>query len=80
MTKEELLKEKGKLQSYQIGLGVLGTVLGWYYANKTGGRFFRYVGFGFMGGVALGSVGYFMISPKLVNIQVELNKIENGSN
>jgi hypothetical protein len=75
-TLESLKSQKGKLISYQAGLGAVGTICGWVYANKSGGKFLRYLGFGFMGAVALGSVGYFTISPKLVDIQTKINKLE----
>ena len=75
-TLQSLKSEKAKLVSYQAGLGAIGTVCGWIYTNKTGGKFLRYLGFGFVGAVALGGIGYFTISPKLVDIQTKINKIE----
>jgi len=55
----ELEGKKKSLALTQMGIGTLGTVAGWVYAGKTGGGFWRYVGFGFLGGIAAGSVGYF---------------------
>tara|TARA_R110001592_G_scaffold321960_4_gene600681 strand:+ start:7401 stop:7643 length:243 start_codon:yes stop_codon:yes gene_type:complete len=73
---EELKLKKAKLQLSQAGIGATGTVLGWIYANKTGGGFWRYIGFGIMSGIALGTVGYFTIAPKLVDIQFKINEKE----
>jgi hypothetical protein len=57
----ELEGKKKSLALAQMGVGTLGTVGGWVYANKTGGGFWRYVGFGLIGGIALGAVGYFTL-------------------
>ena len=70
----ELKAKKNRLLSYSFGLSTLGLVSGFFYANKTGGKFFRYVGFGIMGSIALCSIAYFTNSPKLLTIAEELNK------
>jgi len=70
----ELEGKKKSLQIAQMGIGTLGTVGGWVYANKTGGGFWRYVGFGFIGGVALGTIGYFTLMQKINKIDVEIKK------
>ena len=74
MTEQELKSKKAKLQLLQAGIGAVGTISGWVYANKTGGGFWRYLGFGFMGGIALGSIGYFTVAPKLVDVQLQLDE------
>jgi hypothetical protein len=74
MTKEELITKKKQLGLIQMGIGTLGTVGGWIYANKTGGGFWRYVGFGFMGGIALGSIGYFTTYQKIAKINTEIGE------
>jgi len=55
----ELEGKKKSLQIAQMGIGSIGTISGWVYANKTGGGFWRYVGFGFIGGAVASMVGYF---------------------
>ena len=72
----KLKNEKVQLQLRQAGIGAIGTILGWGYVLRTGGGFLRYIGFGIMGGIALGSVGYFTIAPKLVNIQFKMDELK----
>ncbi len=69
----ELEGKKRSLALIQMGVGTIGTVSGWVYANKTGGGFWRYVGFGFVGGVALGAIGYFTVAQKMNKIQIEID-------
>jgi hypothetical protein len=70
----ELEGTKKSLAIAQMGIGTLGTIGGWVYANKTGGGFWRYVGFGFLGGVAFGAIGYFTLMQKINKIDVEIKK------
>ena len=70
----ELEGKKKSLALTQAGIGGLGTVAGWIYANRTGGGFWRYVGFGFMGGAILGMTTYFITSQKSNNINTEIEK------
>lgn len=42
------------LQAIQASAGLLGIVIGIIYAKKTGGGFWRYVGYSFAGSIALG--------------------------
>jgi|TARA_R110000822_G_scaffold46670_3_gene124201 hypothetical protein len=74
LSKIELEGKKKSLALIQMGVGGLGTVAGWVYANQTGGRFLRYVGFGFMGGAILGMTTYFITSQKSNKIDVEIDK------
>lgn len=64
----ELEGKKKSLALTQMGIGTLGTVAGWVYANKTGGGFWRYVGFGVIGGIAIGSIGYFTVGQRMNKI------------
>lgn len=70
----ELEGKKKSLALAQMGIGTLGTIGGWVYANKTGGGFWRYVGFGLAGGIALGAIGYFTLMQKANKIDVEIKK------
>ncbi len=65
---QELELKRKRLALMQMGIGTVGMIGGWIYANKTGGGFWRYVGFGLMGGVALGSVGYFTVYQRMAKI------------
>ena len=42
---EELETKRKQLALMQMGIASIGTIGGWIYANKTGGGFWRYVGF-----------------------------------
>ena len=42
------------IQAIQASAGLIGLVIGIIYANKTGGGFWRYVGWSFAGSLALG--------------------------
>lgn len=70
----ELEGKKKSLALTQMGVGSLGTIAGWVYANKTGGGFWRYVGFGIMGGAILGMTTYFITSQKTNKINTEIAK------
>lgn len=70
----ELEGKKKSLALTQMGVGSLGTIAGWVYANKTGGGFWRYVGFGIMGGAILGMTTYFITSQKTNKIDTEIAK------
>lgn len=60
MEEEEYIYEEPTPQEIQenrnsnrrVALSALGNVSGWIYAAKTGGGFWRYVGWGLVGGVA----------------------------
>jgi len=66
---EELETKRKQLALMQMGIASIGTIGGWIYANKTGGGFWRYVGFGFMGGIAAGSIGYFTTYQRIAKIE-----------
>jgi len=68
----ELEGKKRSLQLIQMGISGIGTIGGWVYANKTGGGFWRYVGFGLLGGIAAGSVGYFTTMQRINKIDTLL--------
>tara|TARA_R110000787_G_scaffold44415_6_gene109019 strand:- start:23 stop:298 length:276 start_codon:yes stop_codon:yes gene_type:complete len=73
----KVMKLEGKKKALtltQMGIGTLGTVSGWVYANKTGGGFWRYVGFGLIGGVAIGAIGYFTLMQKINKIDIEIKE------
>jgi hypothetical protein len=54
----ELQRKIRQMAIVQYGIASLGTVGGFVYANKTGGGFLRYIGFGIIGGIAGGSLAY----------------------
>ncbi len=66
---EQLQTKRKQLALTQMGIASVGTVAGWIYANKTGGGFWRYVGFGIMGGIAAGSIGYFTTYQRIAKIE-----------
>ena len=72
----ELEGKKRSLQITQMGISSVGMVGGFIYANKSGGGFWRYIGYGFLGSVALGSIGYFttMQSINKINTLLEEKK------
>ena len=74
MTEQELKAKRNKLLLLRGGIASTGTILGWVYTNKTGGGFWRYVGFGIMGGIALGSAGWLILGPKLIDVQIQLDE------
>ena len=72
----ELEGKKKSIMLKQAGVGALGTISGWIYANRTGGGFWRYLGFGFMGGAIVGVTSYFISSQKIndINTIIEQKK------
>ena len=68
----ELEGKKKSISLVQMGVGSIGTIAGWVYANKTGGGFWRYVGFGIMGGAISGITTYFITSQKINKIDTEI--------
>jgi hypothetical protein len=68
----ELKGKKKSLALTQMGVGSIGTIAGWVYANKTGGGFWRYIGFGLMGGAIVGMTTYFITSQISNKIETEL--------
>lgn len=64
----ELEGKKKSIQIAQMGIGSIGTISGWVYANKTGGGFWRYVGFGLIGGTVASMVGYFTTMQRINHI------------
>jgi hypothetical protein len=77
----ELEGKKNSMKLIQGGLGAAGMVGGWVYANRTGGGFWRYVGFGFLGSIAGGSIGYFTTMQRInkINTIIAEKKGENIS-
>lgn len=73
LNESELNGKLRQLTYIQMGISSIGTIAGWVYANKTGGGFWRYVGFGFMGGVITGSIGYFTTVQMANKIKTELD-------
>jgi len=73
LSEAQLMGELRSLGYIQAGLGTIGTIGGWVYANKTGGGFWRYVGFGLLGGVAIGVIGYFTTMQKANKIVTEID-------
>ena len=70
----ELEGKKRSLQMTQMGISSIGMVGGWIYANRTGGRFWRYVGWGIVGSIATGSIGYFTTMQSVNKINTLLAK------
>jgi len=56
---EKLTAKKNKLLLFRAGIASAG--------------FWRYVGFGIMGTMALGSAGWLTLGPKLIDIQVQID-------
>jgi|10_taG_2_1085330.scaffolds.fasta_scaffold63337_4 hypothetical protein len=76
LTVPELETKRRQLALMQMGIGTLGMVAGFVYANKTGGHFWRYVGFGLMGSIAAGSIGYFTTYQRIAKIETKLGTKE----
>tara|TARA_R110000822_G_scaffold24493_2_gene74540 strand:+ start:646 stop:942 length:297 start_codon:yes stop_codon:yes gene_type:complete len=76
----ELEGKKKSIMLKQAGFGALGTISGWIYANRTGGGFWRYLGFGFMGGAIVGVTGYFISYQKIndINTIIEQKKASSS--
>jgi hypothetical protein len=60
----------------RAGVSGLGTIGGWVYANKTGGGFWRYVGFGIMGGIAFGTLSFIATIPSYSKLDKELKDLQ----
>lgn len=66
---------QGKIRSLMLtnaGIGVVGTAVGFVYANRTGGGFWRYVGFGLLGGMITGAITYFTTYQSINSYATEL--------
>lgn len=68
----ELEGKKKSLAMAQVGIRTIGLVGGWIYANKTGGGFLRYVGFGIVGSTATGLIGYFTLMQRINKIETQI--------
>jgi hypothetical protein len=64
----ELEGKKRSLQLTQMGISSIGMVGGFVYANRTGGGFWRYVGYSVLGSIATGSIGYFTTMQRINKI------------
>lgn len=73
-TVNELELKQAKLKNYAMLIGTVGTISGWVYANRTGGGFWRYVGFGFAGGVIASIPAYIFINPKLLELKSKIDE------
>lgn len=58
--------DKQKLQNIELargGVALLGVLSGVLYANRTGGKFSRYVGWGFAGAILYGTTALVISTP-----------------
>lgn len=74
MTLTELQGKKNSVAITQMGIGAVGTLAGFAFAYKKGKKFWGYVGFGFLGGVAGSSIAYFTTMQKINKINTEIAK------
>ena len=51
------------LNNLQMGISFAGLIAGLIYANKTGGKFWRYIGYSFVGSVATGLTASIVLTP-----------------
>ena len=51
------------LNNLQMGISLAGLIAGLIYANKTGGKFWRYIGYSFVGSVATGLTASIVLTP-----------------
>jgi len=79
LSETDLQTKKTQLGILRSGLGGAGTVAGWIYANKTGGGFWRYLGFGFLGGSIVGVITYLAVMPRVAKIEGALTKKKQKS-
>jgi len=70
MTLEELKGKKQTLIQQNAMVGLIGSTAGLIYANKTGGGFWRYVGYFVLGGFVVGAI------PRLVYFIPKENEID----
>jgi hypothetical protein len=75
----ELEGKKNSLKLTAAGLSAAGWVGGFIYANKTGGGFWRYVGYGFLGGAITGLPAYFTVYQRMNKIDTVI-KEKTGEN
>ena len=69
MTLDELKGKWRTLEQQNAMVGAIGGVAGLVYANKTGGGFWRYVGYFLLGGFAVG------VLPNLLYFTPQINKV-----
>lgn len=66
---------EGKIRSMlliNLGVGAIGLTGGFIYANRTGGGFWRYLGFGLLGSIVTGTITYFTTMQKINTLASEL--------
>lgn len=56
------------LDSLQWGISLIGNIVGIVYASRTGGGFWRYVGYFFLGGLIFGVIAALFTIPAKNNI------------
>lgn len=71
-----LQTEIANLNNIQAAVSGLGVVSGWIYANRTGGKLGRYVGYGFLGGFLFGAVSRLALIKKINQKQLELSVLQ----
>ncbi|MHC4293294.1 MAG: hypothetical protein ACYSTX_03280 [Planctomycetota bacterium] len=76
----ELEGKKRSLQITQMGISSVGMVGGFVYANRTGGGFWRYVGYSILGSIATGSIGYFTTMQRINKINTFIAKEKEKRN
>ncbi len=64
----DIQKEKTKIAAIRYSAGLAGNIAGIIYANKTGGGFWRYVGFALLGGFIVGGIAAIATMPAAVRV------------
>ena len=72
----DLQSENSTINTVRMALGFAGSIAGIVYANKTGGKFWRYVGFWFLGGAVVGIPTTLATIPKLNKNLAEIKKLK----
>lgn len=76
MLTENQQQRINNLESIQWSVALLGNISGIVYANKTGGGFWRYVGYIIVGGLMFGIPAALVMTPFKNNILKQADKQE----
>ena len=74
MSVTELEGKKKSLALLQMGISSVGMVGGMIYANRKGKKFWGYVGYGILGGIAAGSIAYFTTFQRINKINTVIKQ------
>ena len=76
LTQQELEAKTKQVHSITGLFSSIGTISAWVYVAKNGGGFWRYIGFGLMGGIAGAVLGMGLTLPMANKIEMEKAKLQ----